>query len=250
VAAIVLTGTNAKRVAAAAKRVEQVARVRSLVWGGEEASGPEPRSAEMRTIIQQLRPLSRSLELPALFYTAGFHPHDAKHATSADLSSFAALLAHAPACVAVGECGLDYDRMFSPRHVQLQVLEQHLALALAHNKSLFIHERDRDAAKGAPLGSFSDLLASLDKAATGGALLDPSRVCVHCWTGSEEQLCELVRRGYMIGLLLPACLRAFACMHWVWARGWCLGFGVWGLGVEGLGSRGSGLDFRTLDLRD
>jgi len=77
----------------------------------------EPRGAEMRGVLAWLRALTRELDLsvPRVFYTAGFHPHDARHATAADFVHFDHLLRHDPACVAVGECGLDYDRMFSPR---------------------------------------------------------------------------------------------------------------------------------------
>ena len=46
--------------------------------------------------------------------TAGVHPHDAKHWTARSGAQFEPLWAD-DRVVAVGECGLDYNRMFSPR---------------------------------------------------------------------------------------------------------------------------------------
>ena len=56
---------------------------------------------------------------PALYFTAGVHPHDAKSCDGATLPALRALLAH-PRCVAVGECGLDFNRQRSPPHHALQ----------------------------------------------------------------------------------------------------------------------------------
>ncbi len=92
-----------------------------------------------------------------LYFTAGVHPHDARTCDSNTLRDLRALL-QAPECVAVGECGLDYDRMFSPRHVQLEWFAQQVQLAVESNRPLFLHERDRGEAKGGPLGSHTDLL--------------------------------------------------------------------------------------------
>ena len=47
-----------------------------------------------------------------------------------------------PKVVAVGECGLDFNRNFSPPNDQLAVFERQLELACELNKPLFLHERD------------------------------------------------------------------------------------------------------------
>ena len=47
-----------------------------------------------------------------------------------------------PECVAVGECGLDFNRNFSPPEVQLEVFEKQIEVACRVNKPLFLHERD------------------------------------------------------------------------------------------------------------
>src|SRR5215831_10229680 len=83
----------------------------------------------------------RALEMArdyGLYATCGVHPHDARNA--GDLDSLRALAAD-ERCVAVGECGLDFDRDFSPRPVQERVFEAQLALAATLQKPVFLHER-------------------------------------------------------------------------------------------------------------
>ena len=129
-----------------------------------------------------------------LYCTAGVHPHDAKSCDEETIGVLREML-QAPECVAVGECGLDYDRMFSRREVQLEWFERQAVLAVEQGMPLFLHERDVDADKGAPLGSAADLMGILDRAG-----VPPKRVCVHCFTGGEEVLRAYVDRGYYVGL--------------------------------------------------
>lgn len=55
-----------------------------------------------------------------LFFTAGVHPHDAKTCGPSTINNLAQL-ASDPQCVAIGECGLDFDRNFSAPAVQEKV---------------------------------------------------------------------------------------------------------------------------------
>jgi TatD DNase family protein len=75
-----------------------------------------------------------------LFATAGIHPHDASGASPEALRELAAL-ARAPEVRAVGECGLDFDRDFSPRPAQEAAFEAQLDLACELKRPLFLHER-------------------------------------------------------------------------------------------------------------
>lgn len=129
-----------------------------------------------------------------LYCTAGVHPHDAKSCDAGTVATLRELLRQ-PECVAVGECGLDYGRMFSPRDVQLKWFEAQARLAAELQMPLFLHERDRDSDKGEPLGSAADLMRVLEAAG-----VEPERVCVHCFTGSVDVLQTYVRRGFRIGL--------------------------------------------------
>jgi TatD DNase family protein len=63
-----------------------------------------------------------------LWSTAGIHPHDARHASPAGLAELREV-ARAPEVKAIGECGLDFDRNFSPPAAQEAAFEAQLALA-------------------------------------------------------------------------------------------------------------------------
>jgi len=73
--------------------------------------------------------------------TAGVHPHHAVELDSAQLQAFNELTRR-PEVVAVGECGLDYFRNFSPHEAQLQAFERQLELAAQVRKPVFLHQRD------------------------------------------------------------------------------------------------------------
>ncbi len=70
----------------------------------------------------------------------GVHPHDAARVTDIEWRSLAPL-AHDPRVVAIGETGLDYDRVFSPVADQLVNLRRNLALALEAGKPAILHVR-------------------------------------------------------------------------------------------------------------
>ena len=73
--------------------------------------------------------------------TAGVHPH---HASDYTDSSAALIreLADAGDIVAVGECGLDYFRNFSPREAQLEAFRSQLDIAVDTGLPVFLHQRD------------------------------------------------------------------------------------------------------------
>lgn len=73
--------------------------------------------------------------------TAGLHPHHASEMNPALLAELAALAAQ-PEVAAVGECGLDYFRNFSPRDAQLRAFREQLDLAVQLRKPVFLHQRD------------------------------------------------------------------------------------------------------------
>src|SRR4249919_3773203 len=79
-----------------------------------------------------------------LYATAGVHPHHATEYTDECDAELRALHAHAEV-VAVGECGLDYFRDFSPRPAQRRAFELQLQIAVETKKPLFLHQRDAHA---------------------------------------------------------------------------------------------------------
>ena len=80
---------------------------------------------------------------PGIVYsTAGIHPHDSKSIVEDPDSwlDFCAI-ARSPECVAIGPCGLDYQRDFSEPETQKEVFEKQIRLACELEKPILIHER-------------------------------------------------------------------------------------------------------------
>eukprot|EP00511_Aplanochytrium_stocchinoi_P002952 CAMPEP_0204824726 /NCGR_PEP_ID=MMETSP1346-20131115/2717_1 /ASSEMBLY_ACC=CAM_ASM_000771 /TAXON_ID=215587 /ORGANISM="Aplanochytrium stocchinoi, Strain GSBS06" /LENGTH=425 /DNA_ID=CAMNT_0051952033 /DNA_START=106 /DNA_END=1383 /DNA_ORIENTATION=- len=140
-----------------------------------------------------------------LYHTVGIHPHDAKTLVTSDNDSVINErkwkelqdIAKSAYMVSLGECGLDYDRMFSPMEAQKLVFRKQVRVAAEMDKALFVHLRDRDSVKGPPLGALRDAAAILENQID--PKLDPSRVCIHCFTGNESELKSLSTKGYKVG---------------------------------------------------
>jgi len=91
-----------------------------------------------------VRSAERALELaadhPWLDASVGVHPHDAAKVDDAGWQGIARS-AGDESVVAIGETGLDYDRVFSPIADQLTNLRRNLALALDTGKPAILHCR-------------------------------------------------------------------------------------------------------------
>lgn len=97
---------------------------------------------------------------PRIVSTAGCHPHDAKgFKLPGDVEVLASLAAE-PHVVAIGECGLDFNRNFSPKEQQVAVFEAQLQLAIRLRMPLFVHEREAG----------SELLNCIDRAAAAAGV--------------------------------------------------------------------------------
>ena len=119
-----------------------------------------------------------------LFATAGVHPH---HAGSLDAHTLAALrvLLASPRVVAVGECGLDFFRDYSPRTLQRSAFTAQLELAASVSKPVFLHQRDAHA-------DFLELLAPWRPKLPGGV--------AHCFTGGVAELSAYLKLDLHIGV--------------------------------------------------
>jgi TatD DNase family protein len=136
------------------------------------------------TLAGSARALALAREHPErLFATAGVHPH---HASDLDPGSLEGLaeLARDPRVVAVGECGLDYFRNFSPPAAQRQAFHRQLELAVRIGKPVFLHQRD----------AHEDFVAILREHARSW------RGVAHCFTGSAQQLDAYLQLGLAIGI--------------------------------------------------
>jgi TatD DNase family protein len=119
-----------------------------------------------------------------LFATAGVHPHDAKTWDAESERQLRQLLGE-PRVRAVGECGLDFNRDFSPRPLQEKALQAQLALAAELRLPVFLHERDASERLLAILKDYRDHL--------------PAAV-VHCFTGEREALFAYLDMDLHIGI--------------------------------------------------
>ncbi|GHT59380.1 preprotein translocase subunit TatD [Spirochaetia bacterium] len=119
-----------------------------------------------------------------LFSTAGVHPHNAKDWDAGAENLIRSLAVHSEVA-AIGECGLDYNRDFSPRDQQRSCFEAQIALAAECNLPLFLHERD----------AFDDFSAILRN-----HLTNIKRMVVHCFSGGEKELETYLELGAWIGI--------------------------------------------------
>jgi TatD DNase family protein len=119
-----------------------------------------------------------------LFATAGVHPHDASEWSTDSARQLAALLAE-PEVRAVGECGLDFNRDFSPRKAQERALEEQLQLAAELQLPVFLHERDASQRMVEILHNLRDRL--------------PAAV-IHCFTGDKQALFRYLDLDLHIGI--------------------------------------------------
>jgi TatD DNase family protein len=116
--------------------------------------------------------------------TAGVHPH---HARSLDATLRMELsdLLRGPQVVAVGECGLDYFRNFSPPEAQRTAFMAQLEIAAAAAKPVFLHQRDSHA-------DFVAILREFRGALVGGV--------AHCFTGGRAELEDYLALDLHIGV--------------------------------------------------
>ena len=119
-----------------------------------------------------------------LFSTAGVHPHDAK---SCDENTIAKLeeFAGEECVVAIGECGLDYNRNYSPQDVQRKWFEEQVKLAQKLDMPLFLHERDAHEDMMKILESYPEMA---------------KKAVVHCFTGTKEEAENYLSLGCYIGV--------------------------------------------------
>ncbi|WP_105200362.1 TatD family hydrolase [Pseudoalteromonas sp. T1lg10] len=116
-----------------------------------------------------------------LYSCAGIHPHNAKDATD-DFAANLSAMAQAKEVIAIGECGLDYNRDFSPRPQQRKIFASQLALANELNMPVYLHERD----------AHNDMLAMLREYQPRGVL--------HCFTGNRQQAQNYLDLGLYLGI--------------------------------------------------
>ncbi|KAH7620839.1 hypothetical protein Ndes2526B_g04773 [Nannochloris sp. 'desiccata'] len=126
---------------------------------------------------------SPTAKFPNLYFTSGVHPHNAKQCDESTISTLRQYASH-PNCVAIGECGLDYNRIFSPPEIQRKWFTEQIKLAEELGKPLFMHCRDAGS-------DFFDILRKHRRSVPG---------VVHCFTGDSQEAQEALDLGLYIGI--------------------------------------------------
>jgi TatD DNase family protein len=147
----------------------------------------EAREAGVGTLIcvgidpeSSRRSLELARTLPGVRATAGLHPHDARVWDDRTRQEIDDLLSD-PLVLAVGECGLDFFRMHSPKQDQERALSEQVHLARAYGLPLVVHVRE----------AWPEILRLLDERSA-------DRVVLHCFSGDEATARACVDRGWFV----------------------------------------------------
>ena len=158
-------------------REEMLARARAAGVSALLAIGDGPEIEKLAAAVRYAQ------KYGWIYASAGIHPHEAKHATSAHYAEIERI-AHLPRVIAWGEIGLDYHYDHSPRDVQARVFRHQLDLARAAKLPVIIHCRE----------AWPDCLKILAEewrsSGLGGIF--------HCFTGTLEE----ARLGMDMGFLI------------------------------------------------
>lgn len=128
--------------------------------------------------------LTLAQHYPHCWSTAGVHPHDSSQWQSSTEAEIIALANHSQV-VAIGECGLDFNRNFSTPQEQERAFVAQLRIAAELQMPVFMHCRDAHERFLTLLEPWLDSLP--------GAVL-------HCFTGSRQEMQDCVDRGLYIGI--------------------------------------------------
>lgn len=141
------------------------------------------------TIASDIQSNAQAIELAEkhdfIYASVGLHPHDAKGLTEPFFQKLAEWASHKKV-VALGETGLDYHYMHSPKAVQEEVFKRHIALALEKDLPVIVHSREaRD-----------DTLRIVRES---GA----KRGVMHCFSGDPGMAEEAMSMGLYISIAGP-----------------------------------------------
>jgi len=134
------------------------------------------------TSVEESRAAAALADRYGFHSTVGVHPHHARENGPATIPALRELAKH-PRVVAIGECGLDFNRNYSPHPDQEKWFVAQIELGIELGKPLFLHSRDA-------FPRFSKIISSLK----------PKKAVAHCFTGTREELHSYLDLGLYIGI--------------------------------------------------
>jgi TatD DNase family protein len=134
------------------------------------------------TTVAESRRAAGIADSQDLYATAGVHPHHARECDASTIPALAEIALH-PRVVAIGECGLDFNRNYSPHPDQEKWFVEQARLGLSLKKPLFLHSRDAHP-------RFAQILKDLKV----------EKAVAHCFTGEREELRAYLDLGLYIGI--------------------------------------------------
>ena len=144
------------------------------------------------------RALALVKRFPWLDAAVGVHPHDAAKVDTAGWARIAGW-ADDDRVLAVGETGLDYDRVFSPIDDQLRNLRRNLALALDLGKPAILHCRSAAGRRDGQDALVAELRAAgVGGAAWAGAFADRPPAVIHSFSGPPDYADQVLDLGLAI----------------------------------------------------
>jgi TatD DNase family protein len=134
------------------------------------------------TSVEESRRAAELAGAHGLYATAGVHPHHARECDDTTIPALRQIAAH-PKIVAIGECGLDFNRNYSPHPSQEKWFVAQIELAAELGKPLFLHSRDAHP-------RFAEILRNLRV----------GKEVAHCFTGEAAELRAYLDLGLYIGI--------------------------------------------------
>lgn len=145
------------------------------------------KSTEACKFVKLQRKTNKDIKL---YTTIGIHPHNSKEWDKYCNKYFDNMIdINKGVIAAIGETGLNYNRMYSPKESQIKCFEEHIKLAIKYKLPLYIHERD----------AFKDTINILRKYKKN---LDENKIkfVIHCFTGTKDEAKEYIDLGAYIGI--------------------------------------------------
>ena len=176
--------------------------------GDEEAVLERARAAGVERILVpgwNLASSERALELVERFSwldaSVGVHAHDAAKVDEADWRRIVAMASDSRV-VAIGETGLDYDRVFSPIPDQLSNLRRNLQVALDVGKPAIIHVRSKAGRSDAQDATIDELQAAGFGGQRAASAFGPDRppAVIHSFSGSVDYARRVLDLGLAISI--------------------------------------------------